>query len=212
MSSKQKRNYNSANRNVAAAQTRDRILLSAKELFKSSGFEYVTIENIAYEAKVSGPTVYALFKSKLGILRALMDEALPTEQFVSLVAEARREKAASKHLCITAKIARQIYDAEKAQMDIFSGVSVLAPELKILEQEREQRRHKRLELTIKVIEQERSLKRNLTIAKAHDILWAFTGRDMYRMLVVEQGWTSDAYENWLAHLLITMLLEPYFKS
>ena len=42
-----------------------------------------------------------------------MDEALPVEQFVTLVEEAMNEKAASKHLCITAKIARQIYDAEK---------------------------------------------------------------------------------------------------
>ncbi len=65
-------------------------------------------------AEVSIPTVYALFKSKRGILRALMDEALPVEQFVTLVEEAMNEKAASKHLCITAKIARQIYDAEKA--------------------------------------------------------------------------------------------------
>ncbi len=66
-------------------------------------------------------------------------------------------------------------------------------------------------MTIKVIEQEKSLIRGLSIAKAHDILWAFTGRDMYRMLVMEQGWTSDEYESWLAQLLIKMLLEPYFK-
>jgi AcrR family transcriptional regulator len=90
--------------------------------------------SIGKAAEISIPTLYALFKSKLGILRALMDEALPVEQFVTLVEEAMNEKAASKHLCITAKIARQIYDAEKAQMDIFQGASVLALEFKILEQ------------------------------------------------------------------------------
>ena len=36
--------------------------------------------------------------------------------------------------------------------------------------------------------------KGLVMAKAHDILWAFTGRDMYRMLVIEQGWSSDEYE------------------
>ena len=46
-----------------------------------------------------------------------------------------------------------------------------------------------------------------SIKKARDILWAFTGRDMYRMLVMEQGWTSDEYEKWLAQLLATTLIK-----
>ncbi len=43
------------------------------------------------------------------------------------------------------------------------------------------------------------------VSKARDILWAFTGRDMYRMFVIEQGWTSEEYETWLAQLLVKML-------
>lgn len=208
MSSHSKRTYNSKNRNAQAAQTRTRILFNAQQLFQSQGFEYVTIEHLAEAAEVSMPTVYALFKSKTGILRALMDEALPTDQHKALVERSTQEKSASKRLGITAKIARQIYDAEKARMAMFHGASVLAPEFKILEQEREQRRHKRLEGTIKVMEQEKSLRKDLSPAKAHDTLWAFTGRDIYRMLVVEQGWTSEAYEEWLARLLVASLVDP----
>ena len=33
----------------------------------------------------------------------------------------------------------------------------------------------------------------------------FTGRSLYRMLVIERGWSSDDYEHWLANTLITML-------
>lgn len=206
MSKAKKRTYNSTARNAQAAQTRARILNSARELFESEGFEYVTIEQIAQEANVSIPTVYALFQSKLGVLRALMDEALPPDQFHALVEKSIQEKSPIKRLSISAKIARQMYDAERAQMSIFRGAAVLSPELRELEKEREMRRYNRQEVTIKAMVKEKSLIKGLTATKARDILWALTGRDLYRMFVVEQGWTSIAYEKQIAQLLIRSLV------
>ncbi len=91
-------------------------------------------------------------------------------------------------------------------MDIFQGASILAPEFKELEKERELRRYKRQEESVKTMVKEKSLVKGLSLSRARDILWAFTGRDMYRMFVVEQGWTSEEYEKWLAQLLVKMLL------
>ena len=204
MSNRKKRVYDSSGRQAQAVETKSRILASAKKLFQAEGFELVTIEALAKAAKVSAPTIYSLFQSKRGLLRALMDEALPTEQFLSLVEEYKREPSPQKKLAISAKIARQMYDAERAQMDVFRGASVLAPEFKELEKERELRRYKRQEESVKSIEIH--LVEGLSLAQARDILWAFTGRDMYRMYVVERGWTSDEYEKWLAQLLVKTLL------
>ena len=201
-----KRSYKSTARDTQAAQTKARILNSAKKLFKSEGFEYVTIEKIAQGANVSIPTIYSLFQSKLGVLRALMDDALPSDQFKALVEESINEKSPEKRLSISAKIARQMYDAERVQMGIFQGTAVLAPELGKLEKEREMRRYNRQEVTIKAMVKENSLIKSLSATKARDILWALTGRDMYRMFVIEQGWTSDEYEKWLTQLLIISLV------
>ncbi|MBI5274779.1 MAG: TetR/AcrR family transcriptional regulator [Chlamydiales bacterium] len=206
MSEIKKRPYRSTARSTQAAQTKGRILATAKGLFESEGFEYVTIEKIAQAADVSIPTIYSLFQSKRGVLRALMDEALPTDQFNALVERSIQEKSPKARLCISAKIARQMYDAERAQMDIFRGAAVLAPEFKELEKEKERRRYNRQEVTIKAMVKEKSLAKGLSLTKARTILWAFTGRDMYRMFVVEQGWTSDEYEKWLAQLLINTLI------
>ena len=206
MQNRKKRIYNSEARNVLAAQTRDRILVAAKKLFQAEGFECVTIEKLAQEAEVSMPTIYSLFQSKRGILRALMDEALPSDQFEALVEAAEQEKSPQGLFAISAKIARQMYDAERAQMDVFRGASVLAPEFKKLEKERELRRYKRQEGTIKAFVKSKSLAKGLSLSKVQDILWAFTGRDMYRMLVIEQGWKSDEYEKWLAELLVKTLI------
>ncbi|QVL55151.1 MAG: TetR/AcrR family transcriptional regulator [Simkaniaceae bacterium] len=202
-----KRSYKSVGRNAQAAQTKERILISAKNLFESEGFEYVTIEKIAQVASVSIPTIYSLFQSKRGILRALMDEVFPKDQFDILVEKSNKASSPKERLLYSAKIARQIYDAEKAQMDVFRGAAFLAPEFKKLEKEREMRRYTRQEVTITAMAKEKSLSKNFSINKARDVLWAFTGRDIYRMLVVEQGWTAEEYEQWLAQLLAKTLID-----
>ena len=206
MPTSKKRTYNSENRNAQATQTRNRILDSARQLFHSEGFECVTIEKLAQAAEVSIPTVYSLFQSKRGVLFALMDKVFPTEQHSALVEAGKQEKSAKKRLMITAKLSRQLYDSEKAQIDLFQGASVLAPEFKELQQEREQGRYLRQEEFVNTLMKDKALLKDLSLSQARDILWAFTGRDIYRMCVVERGWTSDEYEKWLAQLLIKSLL------
>jgi AcrR family transcriptional regulator len=206
MSSHKKRIYHSETRKAKAAQTKSRILASAKSLFYSKGFEGVTIEQIAQAAEVSAPTIYGLFQSKRGVLRALMDEALPADQFEALVKEAMQEKSPKRHLALSSKIARCMYDAERTQMEISQGAAILSPEFKELEKERELRRYKRQEESVKMIAKAGALLKGLSLSKARDILWAFTGRDMYRMFVIERGWTPEEYETWLAQLLIKMLI------
>lgn len=198
------RTYKSEKRRASAEETKKRCLDAAKKLFQEEGFEKVTIEKIAEKAEVSQPTIYALFQSKRGLLRALMDAALSQDEFEALVEAGKKEASAPKRLQIAAKITRQLYDAEKNQMDLFRGAAVLAPEFKELEKEREERRYLRQEETIKRMAKEKVLKTSLN--QARDILWAFTGRDLYRLFVIERGWSSDVYEKWLAQLLIQSLI------
>lgn len=201
-----KRVYSSEIRDAKASQTRSQILKAAKQLFQTKGFDRVTIGMLAKAAGVSMPTIYAVFKSKRGVLQSLIDDALPTEQFTELVDGSMNEQSPGKRLSITAKLSRQIYDAERGLMDILRGASVLAPEFKELEQEREQRRYERQGEYVKKLMQDKVLVKELTLQKARDILWSLTGRDMYRMLVIERDWSSDEYEKWLGKVLIESLL------
>ncbi len=207
-----KRSYNSDTRDAQAAQTRSQILEAAQKLFKAQGFDEVTIQKIAHAADVSMPTIYALFKSKRGVMQALIDTALPAPEFEALVNASMEEKSPHKRLSITAQIARQIYDAEKDQSDILRGAAVVSPELKKLEQEREKRRYSRQEEYVKKLQKEKFLAHGLTLSKARDILWALTGRDLYRMLVIEKGWSSHEYEKWLAQILVQSLLDAKIKE
>lgn len=206
MNQTQKRSYHSKTRDAQAAKTRSLILESAKKLFQQEGFDCVTIDRIAAEAEVSKQTIYTVFKTKRRLLQSLIDEALPEEQFAQLVETSMREKSPRKRLSITARLARQIYDAEQELMDIIRGASVVAPEFKELEQEREKRRYERQGEFVRMMENEKSLAEGLTLDRARDLLWILTGRDLYRMAVAERGWTSDEYEKWLADLLAASLI------
>jgi AcrR family transcriptional regulator len=206
MSSPVKRKYDSKGRKAQAENSRKRVLEEARALFQQEGFERVTIEKVAQNAQVSPPTVYALFQSKLGILRALMDEVLPTEEFEALVLAARFEKSPTKRLALSAQIACRMYAAERAEMEFLRSAAMLAPEFRQLEKEREERRYARQEETIQAMFTEGSLQISLSRAEARDILWAFTGRDMYRLFVIERGWPVAKYEAWLTELLIKCLV------
>jgi AcrR family transcriptional regulator len=207
MPQRKKRSYKSKTREAQAVETRSSILNAAKKLFQSDGFDRVTINNLAKAAGVSTPTVYALFKSKRGVLQSLIDEALPPEQFMALAEGSMQEKSVKKRLGITAKLTCQIYDAERELMDILRGASVIAPEFKELEQARESRRFERQANYVEDLIKEKSLAKGLTLEKARAILWVLTGRDLYRLFVVERGWTSHEYEKWLAILLPKVLLD-----
>jgi len=175
-------------------------------LFESKGFEKVTIEEIAREAQISAPSIYSIFQSKRGVLLGLMDEALPSEQFEALVEQGKNERCPHKRLEIAASMARQLYDAEKVQLSFLRGASILDPVFKGLEIERERRRYQRQKEITASMASEKVFRNDLSLSKIRDILWAFTGRDLYRMFVVERGWSSDEYEKWLSTLLIQSLL------
>src|SRR3990167_168487 len=181
-----KRTYNVNKRQAKAQETKSRILDSAKELFGSKGFEKSTIDDIAIRAEVSAPTIYALFQSKSGVLRAMIDSALPPKHYELIIQKLEMEKSVPKRLELAAKLSRQLYDAEKAQLGLFQDVSILNPELKKAEIEREQRRYKRQKESFEKFK-DKTLLGNLNTSKARDVLWAFTGRDIYRMLVIERG-------------------------
>lgn len=205
MSNSKKRAYKSEGRQAQAALTKQRILEEAKKLFHENGVDAVTIEVIAQASEVSTPTIYALFQSKRGLLRALIDNALEKDKYEEWVSELSQEQSLNKRLLLAAKISRHMYDAEKVLMEIIRGASLVSPELKELEQEREKRRFDRQKATMKEMAIKKRFKKGLTLSKASDILWALTGRDLYRQLVMERGWSSEAYEAWLGELLIQAL-------
>jgi AcrR family transcriptional regulator len=179
---------------------------ATRRLLRSKGYAGTTIEAIAQGAGVSAASVYSIFKSKTGILTALLDQSTFGPGYEEAVRQALSAGEAETRLRLAAGIARQIHDAQSAIFDLLRGAGVVAPELAKLEQQRESLRYERQERMIVSLREARRLRPELDYASARDIFWMLTGRDVYRMLVRERGWTSEKYQNWLADTLISSLI------
>src|ERR1700745_2911634 len=103
----------------------------------------MTIEAIARQAEVSAQSVYAIFKSKTGILIELLDESTFGSEYEEAVRKALSANDPEARLRLAARIARQIHDALSVTFDLLRGAGVVAPELAKLEQQRERLRYER---------------------------------------------------------------------
>lgn len=203
-----RRPYKSAVRERQAGDTRRRIVEATRQLLQSEGYAGMTIEAIARRAEVSAQSVYAVFKSKTGILSELLDQSMFGPDYEDAVRQALSATDPGARLRLAARIARQIHDAQSAVFDLLRGAGVVAPELAKLEQQRECVRYERQERMIVSLRDAKRLRPELDYRTARDILWMFTARDVYRMLVRERGWTSQKYQEWLADSLVGALLTP----
>jgi AcrR family transcriptional regulator len=203
---KAKRPYKSSVRQRQADDTRRRIVDAARNLLESKGFARMTIEAIAHRAEVSAQSVYAIFKSKTGILTELLDQASFGPDYEEVVRQALSEDDPKTRLRLGAGVARQIRGAQSAAFDLLRGAGVVAPELAKLEQQRERLRYEREEGMIIFLRDTGSLRPGLDHRTARDIFWMLTGGDVYRMLVRERGWSPRKYQDWLADTLVHILL------
>jgi AcrR family transcriptional regulator len=203
-----KRPYKSTLRQRQAADTRRRIVEAARQLLKSKGFGGMTIEEIAQQAGASAQTVYAIFKSKTGILIALLDQSMFGPEYNDVVRQAVSASDPETRLRRAANVARQIRGAQSAAFDLLRGAGVVAPELAKLERQRERLRYEGEKGMITFLGEAGRLRPGLTDQAARDIFWMLTGGDVYRMLVQERGWSPQKYQEWLADTLVHCLLSP----
>jgi AcrR family transcriptional regulator len=204
--SRKPRRYESTRRRAGADLTRQKILAAARALFSRAGIDGVTMERIARRAGVAQPTVYAVFRSKAGILREIMRGAIFGARYRA--AAARIEEAADPvaQLRLTATVARTIYESEAREIGLLRGASAFSPELKKLEREFEAMRFEMQRARIDRLARGGLLRPGLSVARARRLAWMYTSREVFRMLVVDGAWPVDEFEGWLAETLVAALV------
>ena len=203
---RRKRRYQSESRRAKAELSRTRILAAARKTFGARGFERATIKDVAELARVSAPLVYATFKSKEGLLRALIESNVFGKDYNTMVERITAEREPAQTLRIAAGITRLVYDEKRRQMGALQRAAILSPAIRRLEQDLENQRYMRQELVVRRLFDTGAIRPGLDYIEARDVLWSLTSRDLYRMLVLERKWSPDDYEDWLATLLTRMLL------
>jgi AcrR family transcriptional regulator len=202
-----KRAYSSPARTGAADETRARILASARDLFGRDGIDAVTIAEIASRSGVAGSTVYSIFGSKEGILRGLMEQSLFGGRFQTAQQILADIGDPVEMIARTSHVSRAIYESESSDLGLLRHVSGYAPALRKIEEEFEQTRYEMQEDRLRRLFAAGRAKKRISFDEARRILWMYTSREVYHMLVIKGGWTPDRYQEWLSQTLVEALVD-----
>lgn len=212
LSGEGRRPYHSRVRQRQAKETRQRILAAARELLASKGYARMTVEAIAEAAEVSPKTVSAVVGSKTAILAQLVSELVNPDTFAThiqhLLDQLRTIQEPVQRLKLVVQITRRVYESLFSEFELLRTDGVVVLELADLAQQIEARRHQRQAYLIADLHEQGALHHDLSPEEATDVLWSLTSYDMYRLLVMKQGWDASRYERWLTNLLIEHLLQP----
>jgi AcrR family transcriptional regulator len=198
---KSRRRYRSQLRRQQAAATRTAILEAARQLMAEVGFPAATIRSIAERAGVSRETVYATFGSKWGIVTALgglnIERAaaalLPDGGLAAL--EAVTDLA--RQLELLGELGARIMGGNWPIVEAMRVGGATDPELAALYRKASDGRRAWMQRLVTAWERAGRLRAGVDPGEAIDALWAITGPELYRLLVVEAGWTDARYAAWL---------------
>lgn len=202
------RSYHSPLRERQAEMTRQQIVAAARRLFRSSGYLETSLDAIADAAGVSPKTVEAAFGSKRGLILGLVDPHAAEKLNQAVLQTIQYEPDPARRLRATAELTRRAYEASAAEFDLMTGARLMVPELAAAAEQIGERRRDRQARLITYLVTVRALRKGLRKEDAADELWALTGYEMYRTLVIDRGWSSAHFEKWLGDVLIHRLLEP----
>lgn len=186
-------------------------MAAARALFVERGYAATTIEAISNLADVPPATVYRLFASKLGILKALLDisiagddEPLAVQErpdVASLFAEPDPVKLLARFAGVTTSINQRTNDVYRVLVSA-AGSDPAAAEL--LDEMQQQRTRGQSQI-VHALARNRSLREGLPERDAADLVHALMSPEVYRLLVVDRSWPPEKYHQWLATTLVQQL-------
>ena len=187
------------------------VVEAARSLFVARGYAATTIEAISDESDVPSATVYRLFSSKLGILKALLDSSIAGDvrplavqerpDVSSLFAEPDARKLLAGFAEITTAINRRTNDVYR----VLTGAAGSDPAAAELLDEIQQQRGRGQGQIARSLARAHALKPGLRERDAADVIHALMSPEVYRLLVGDRRWAPERYQEWLATTLAQQL-------
>jgi AcrR family transcriptional regulator len=184
---------------------------AARTLFLERGYATTTIEAISEHSDVPTATVYRLFASKLGILKALLDTSIAGDDrplavperpgIASLFTEPDPHKLLAGFAAVTTAINERTNEVYSVLVSAAGSDPAAAELLGEIRQQRDQGQSR----IARALSRAHALRTGLREREAADLIHALMSPEVYRLLVADRGWTPERYERWLATTLTQQL-------
>ena len=189
------------------------VIDAARTLFLERGYVATTIEAISEQSDVPTATVYRLFSSKLGILKALLDTSIAGDDqpravqerpdVASLFTEPDPHKLLAGFAGVTTAINQRTNDLYVVLVSAAGSDRAASQLLDEIRQQRDQGQGR----IARSLARARALKPGLRERDAGDLIHALMSPELHRLLVGDRGWTPERYQQWLATTLSQQLIE-----
>ena len=185
---------------------------AARTLFLDRGYGATTIEAISALSDVPPATVYRLFSSKRGILKALLDVSIVGDD--ESVALADRPPVRSvlgdpdpeDQLAGVVGVAAQVNSRAAPIYRILVSAASSDPDAAALLDDLARQRQEGQGRIARSLARAGALRPELRERAAADIIHALMSPEVYGLLVVDRGWRPERYQRWLTEVLVDQLL------
>jgi AcrR family transcriptional regulator len=187
---------------------------AARTLFLERGYGATTIDAISALSDVPPATVYRLFSSKRGILKALLDVSIAgNDEAISMadrppVRSLLADPDPRNMVAGFVGVAAQVNSRTAAIYRILVSAAASDPDTATLLDELTRQRQQGQGRVARALARARSLQPTLRERDAGDIIHALVSPEVYGLLVVDRGWPPERYETWLTETLVDQLLVP----
>jgi AcrR family transcriptional regulator len=211
-SSGQRRGYDASGRQVQAERNRARVLQVARRLFVAQGYAATSIAQIAREAGVSGPTVFAGFKSKVNLLKAAVDTAIVgDDRAVPLAARPlmRRVHEGQTFDAVVSRLADVFADVAHRAGPILVVAYAAAdadPEIARLVAALDAQRLAGADTLAATVAARLDVTDPDAVGRIRDTIWTLNSPLQWDLLVRQRGWTTQAYRDWMAAALAALCM------
>lgn len=188
------------------------VIDAARNLFLKRGYGATTIDAISAGSDVPPATVYRLFSSKRGILKALLDVSIVGDDdqvpmaerphVQSLLADPDPKNTVANFV----NVAAEVNARTAAVYRILTSAAASDGDAATLLDELTRQRQQGQGLVARALARRRALRPALGERDAGDIIHALVSPEVYRLLVVDRGWPPERYKTWLTETLVSQLL------
>jgi AcrR family transcriptional regulator len=183
------------------ADTRTRILVTARRLLEERGYHGVGLDEIAREAGVSRQALYLHFGSKGRLFLATARHVDATGDLPKLLehvfaapdALTALERAVDLHVAYDAKILRLAL--------VFDAARRADPDARAAWEDRQKARHAFFRRLVVWLKKDGVLSPDVTLAEAVDVWGALQSHPMLEQLTSQRGWSKEHYARSLKRIL-----------
>jgi AcrR family transcriptional regulator len=193
----------SALREAQIAQTEQRIISAATELFLADGYVITTLEAVAKRARVGARTVYVRFGTKAALFKRVVDVAIVGDtKPVDVLGRdwmrvALTTPTAAERIAASAAAIRQIMQRTGALFAVAQQAAAVEPLIAgFWQQGREQSRHAQAVFWTRMAD-DGLLDPAIDLGWLIDTASILAAAETYLLITRVKGWDLDEYQDWL---------------